>query len=50
MRSIPSVLLLLLLCLPALSQAQTDQEILSEAHALLHQASDERNQDTAKNL
>lgn len=50
MRSIPSVLLLLLFCLPALGQAQTDQEILSEAHALFHQASDERNQDTAKNL
>ncbi|MEN8256255.1 MAG: hypothetical protein ABFS09_00140 [Thermodesulfobacteriota bacterium] len=34
----------------AVAQAQTDQEIVAEAHALFHQASDEKAAETAQNL
>ena len=51
MRPITTLLLLgIILCLPGLSQGQTDQEVLAEAHALFHQASDEKQRDTAKDL
>ncbi len=46
----PLLLLLLILCLPPFAHGQTSQEVLSEAHALFHQASDEKDQDTAQNL
>jgi tetratricopeptide (TPR) repeat protein len=50
MRALIFLLLLLSLCLPGPAQAQSTAEIVAEAHALFHQASDETNPETAKNL
>lgn len=51
MRPIPFITLLFVaLCLPGFSHGQTNKEIVSEAHALYHQASDDKDQDRAKNL
>ncbi len=51
MRAIlPTLLILLTLCLPGLGHGQSDQEILSEAHALFHQASDEKDMQAADKL
>ena len=51
MRPLTSIVLLFVaLCLPGFSHGQTNKEIVGEAHALYHQASDDKDQDTAKNL
>jgi tetratricopeptide (TPR) repeat protein len=51
MKSTPSLIfLVLLLVLPWSAQGQTSEEIIAEAHALFHQASDETEQATAQEL
>ncbi|MBU0680534.1 MAG: tetratricopeptide repeat protein [Proteobacteria bacterium] len=50
MRQLTSLLLLLILFFTGPAQAQSPAEIVDEAHALFHQASDETNPATAKNL
>jgi tetratricopeptide (TPR) repeat protein len=51
MRTLTAILLVfVVMCLPGMGHGQTDQEIIAEAHALFHQASDEKSQDTAESL